>query len=734
MKQKSRSFLLLMVIAILFSVGNISAGPTTAPPREDGYTAGNRINLSMVYSLERFGEGEGLMQISVPLGQNMGYYGYLSDDAPEGTMTTNDQWGNLGLLLPVNGSARSSLTISLYLQQMQYRLNSGSATLQDPRAFAPWLVVDHQLPQLMPKARAVTAAETGDAGRASRLYELTLQSFASGLFDLGDGPEDMGRLFLSLCRLFGIPARTVYGYRFTPAEINRYAVSTIVPGNLDSWVEAYIEGIGWVPTDFGSSSAAFGNLGVYLLPLSIEDQGLVFQMFSGAGTIMISRALERNDISFSAATLPVALISFNERDGYALTGALGLNGDLSYDPAGLTLTESDWDRMHTQLEVGETTVRLRVRNSQGTWSRWACRLLNVIDRSSIPVATINLNAVPPYTASSNFSYITGSGYSSQEGISVVDMQWANRRDFYPDGKHRLGLRVQDERGVWSDWVYQELLIGDGIQKPVAIISYTPEGEHTSATQFTWQWDNSFDPDGQILVGHQWENNLASYPIGVHTVRLRVQNASGKWSDWASREITIQSNVPAVAPKAVIGLRPERRDFVLPESFELLNLSYDLNGDLLINEEWQGRMESYNTPGTYSVRLRVQNSRGLWSDWDMVTFNVHPAGTTINPDGSTTPPGSTWTPPPPGPTPGVELPPGGGIDTPSGGDSGEPGSSGGPAVTPEVRPPQGPNYREDGSANRAPIARIQVFPGTTITPTTQVTLVGSAYDPDWDAIT
>ncbi|MCL2497264.1 MAG: transglutaminase domain-containing protein [Symbiobacteriaceae bacterium] len=707
---------LTLIVTLLMAPLYVWGSAVMAPPSSGSYTASNQVTLSLLYQVERFGSGLGEVLLGVPLAQDMGYFHYLGDDAPTDANTSNDALGNLGLVYPVNGADKRTITVFTELFNMDYNLAAASGSLSDSRSFTPWLQVEQQLPMLMPRARTLTAGETNDAGRAARLHDLTKQSFASGLFDLGDGPEDMGRLFLQLCRLFGIPARTVYGYRITSAEIARYNVPTVVPGTLSSWVEAYIQGIGWIPADFSSPGATFGKLDIYLLPLSIETQGLGFSMFSGSGTVMLSRSLVRTEVSQNPVPLPVAIITFDERDGYALTGALNLSGDYSYDLRGYALNDAQWDSHHTSLEVGETPVRYRVQNSQGQWSRWAVRLLKVIDRNSIPVAQIHLNASPPFTESTNFSYITGSGHSPA-GLSVVEMEWANRRDNYPDGRHLLRLRVQDTRGVWSDWAGEELLIGDGIQRPVAVISYTPRGEVTTASQFNWTYENSFDPDGEAIISHQWENERTNYPVGVHTVRLRVQNARGKWSEWAAVTLNVTSNQPARAPVAVIGIEPNRREFVAPEEVEVYSLSYDLDGDLLIQEEWQGRMAAYNVPGTYSIRLRVQNLRGVWSPWEMVTFVVHPPSSVINPDGSVTSPGAvppTWpTEPAPPPVEEVTVAP----------------------TEPPTTPAKGsPNYREDGTPNRAPIARINVYPGMIITPSTQVALVGTSYDPDWDAIT
>jgi len=51
-------------------------------------------------------------------------------------------------------------------------------------------------------------------------------------------------------------------------------------------------------------------------------------------------------------------------------------------------------------------------------------------------------------------------------------------------------------------------------------------------------------------------------------------------------------------------------------------STDIDGDSITNGEWQGNQATY-TAGTYTVQLRVQDIKGLWSDWTSKTISVLP---------------------------------------------------------------------------------------------------------------
>lgn len=75
------------------------------------------------------------------------------------------------------------------------------------------------------------------------------------------------------------------------------------------------------------------------------------------------------------------------------------------------------------------------------------------------------------------------------------------------------------------------------------------------------------------------------------------------------------------PTAVISMTPEHN----LKTSTLINWgssnSSDPNGDNIVNVEWEGKKNQYIQEGEYTVRLRVQDEKGLWSDWNEKTFNV-----------------------------------------------------------------------------------------------------------------
>ncbi|MGB4413139.1 MAG: prepilin-type N-terminal cleavage/methylation domain-containing protein, partial [Atribacterales bacterium] len=74
-----------------------------------------------------------------------------------------------------------------------------------------------------------------------------------------------------------------------------------------------------------------------------------------------------------------------------------------------------------------------------------------------------------------------------------------------------------------------------LQKPVAIITMTPNQGLTTKTLIQWSYESSYDPNGLEIIKAEWEGRQDKYETeGEYTVRLRVQNSAGIWSDWIEK--------------------------------------------------------------------------------------------------------------------------------------------------------------------------------------------------------
>jgi len=75
-------------------------------------------------------------------------------------------------------------------------------------------------------------------------------------------------------------------------------------------------------------------------------------------------------------------------------------------------------------------------------------------------------------------------------------------------------------------------------KPTAIIRMTPSTALTTATNIIWDYSNSTDSDNDVIINSEWEGKQDTYIEGTYTVKLRVQDSIGSWSDWASKTFTV----------------------------------------------------------------------------------------------------------------------------------------------------------------------------------------------------
>ena len=109
--------------------------------------------------------------------------------------------------------------------------------------------------------------------------------------------------------------------------------------------------------------------------------------------------------------------------------------------------------------------------------------------------------------------------------------------------------------------------------------------------------------------------------GEKTVYIKVKDNRGVWSEAYEYKFTVSE---AVAP-VISGLRV---DNTKPLTGQKINFKYDIkldDGASIAKVEWGGDYAtSYNKPGERTVTLRVQDSRGLWSETQSVTFYVYEA--------------------------------------------------------------------------------------------------------------
>jgi alpha-tubulin suppressor-like RCC1 family protein len=140
---------------------------------------------------------------------------------------------------------------------------------------------------------------------------------------------------------------------------------------------------------------------------------------------------------------------------------------------------------------------------------------------------------------------------------------------------------------------------------------------SEASIIDWQYETA-DPLGKEIVNIEWAGDKREqYPIGNYEIKLRVQNESLYWSDWISYKFEVKQEKPT----AVIKMTPE---LIIRTNTKITwdsNSSYDSDEDGIKNVEWDNKKDVYNTAGNHTIKLRVQDNEGYWSDWVEKTFSV-----------------------------------------------------------------------------------------------------------------
>lgn len=79
--------------------------------------------------------------------------------------------------------------------------------------------------------------------------------------------------------------------------------------------------------------------------------------------------------------------------------------------------------------------------------------------------------------------------------------------------------------------------------------------------------------------------------------------------------------PVIKPVAVISMTPEQGLTTATNITWGYENSTTAEGRTIVAAEWEGKESIYSTEGTYTARLRVQDSKGIWSDWVEKSFAV-----------------------------------------------------------------------------------------------------------------
>lgn len=206
----------------------------------------------------------------------------------------------------------------------------------------------------------------------------------------------------------------------------------------------------------------------------------------------------------------------------------------------------------------------------------------------------------------------------------------------------------------SDWIALTTAEAAPTAKPVS-----PSGivvDATIANRFSWQHiistgtpqskaDLQWSADGttwNTLATVTGENQYYDVPAntfasGTKYWRVRTYNTDGTASEWSDKAEFIAINAPS-APSIVIqstGPRPKITWQTTEQEAYELTLSNGYASGTVYGTEKAWRSPAYLADGSYTVRVRVQNQYGMWSEWSAAALPVsHTEGEAITLTAST----------------------------------------------------------------------------------------------------
>ena len=221
---------------------------------------------------------------------------------------------------------------------------------------------------------------------------------------------------------------------------------------------------------------------------------------------------------------------------------------------------------------------------------------------------------------------------------------------FPSGTIEWRVKVTANSGTTTTSAWQEITTTDvtPTAKPVS-----PSGiviDATIVNRFSWQHiistgtpqskaDLQWSADGttwNTLATVAGENQYYDVPANKFTSgtkywRVRTYNTDGTASAWSDKAEFIAINAPS-APSIVIqstGPRPRITWQTTEQEAYQLTLSSGYASGTVYGTEKAWRSPVYLADGSYTVRVRVQNKYGMWSEWSAAALPVsHTEGEAI----------------------------------------------------------------------------------------------------------
>ena len=441
---------------------------------------------------------------------------------------------------------------------------------------------------------------------------------------------------------FGEPAAAYKYKRVTMVRLVIYAMPTA--GILGSWGSAYIAAYGQ-----GLAEPLDTSTVTYATQPKLYGNG------DGGGSARWSELNQvvQAEVVFSMSLYEAARkknLESGMRNGFAFAFSSGGDGRASeaifygvkssYKPF-LECEYSDDDVGIQASDFAPSSGAFVNRKQKNTFT-WACK--DDTDLTQVCFAEIKQTSAVFEWRVKNAS---ASNTISVSGATTACTVPANT---FPSGTIEWRVKVTANSGTTTTSAWQEITTTDvtPTAKPVS-----PSGiviDATIVNRFSWQHiistgtpqskaDLQWSADGttwNTLATVAGENQYYDVPANKFTSgtkywRVRTYNTDGTASAWSDKAEFIAINAPS-APSIVIqstGPRPRITWQTSEQEAYQLTLSSGYASGTVYGTEKAWRSPVYLADGSYTVRVRVQNKYGMWSEWSAAALPIsHTEGEAI----------------------------------------------------------------------------------------------------------
>lgn len=442
---------------------------------------------------------------------------------------------------------------------------------------------------------------------------------------------------------FGEPAAAYKYKRVTMVRLVIYAMPTA--GILGSWGSAYI--------------AAYGQGLAEPLDTSTVTYATQPKLYGNGDGVGSARWSELNQVVQAEVVFSMSLyeaarkknLESGMRNGFAFAFSSGGDGRASeaifygvkssYKPF-LECEYSDDDVGIQASDFAPSSGAFVNRKQKNTFT-WACK--DDTDLTQVCFAEIK-------QTSAVFEWrVKNASTSKTINVSGATTACTVPANTFPPGTIEWRVKVTANSGTTTTSAWQEITTTDVTPscKPVS-----PSGiviDATIVNRFSWQHiistgtpqskaDLQWSADGttwNTLATVTGENQYYDVPANTFTSgtkywRVRTYNTDGTASAWSDKAEFIAINAPS-APSIVIqstGPRPRITWQTSEQEAYQLTLSSGYASGTVYGTEKAWRSPVYLADGSYTVRVRVQNKYGMWSEWSAAALPIsHTEGEAIN---------------------------------------------------------------------------------------------------------